>query len=1028
MLRVKKQALKGTVLFTVVSVMSLLLVFLLSALVLATSANNRAHKSYTTSQTQYTARAAVDSVFKAIGGSQDFADSIDALSSSNKGPMNVSINFDSSAASMGRLQSVTVEWVGNKQYYNNSKMKWETKDLLRITAIANLAGERSTCSSYILKDPPMSGTTTGGGAGFVTAGGASTDNHTSAFGGTFLNIRECVEDPSNATQTPYDTLTYDPLTKNYLTHDNFSLGNAQVIEADCVVNGNLHVNSAADFVFPNPGTGVAVWGDFTTDNGKERFISENVKNGMSLEYNKVPYFYVDGTINANNGLHLGDGSFPMNTFCGSINASKFQINGDLYCMDSNGISNLSGNGSESKLASWTESLLNKTVSKNPITHTYGNIYSKGDLVLDVQNGLTIDGDVRVVGNLTIKNGITIKGNVVVGKKLTVSTNARVDLGVSAGKKLYTDTPPDVQADNNLYIAGNKYATASAFDPNCKEVTNIVHPSENIVKPNYEKVYNIPLYYKYVVQNNLGLFGEDATGQVNLYYKYVNYDPSQPYDPALGAANVSTIDGTVALTDADPEIIKGIYKLIDADNKNVPVSPTDPSDTQTSAEFQYYEISNPNRTEAVDPSIATTIKPEYKTIAAMDGVTDTNVPTTLDKTYYNASGAIIPASMAYVTVSAYPRAAYIDAERNSNAIYPPEMERLVILGMKQVNGYDTTGNYTLLPVTDTQIVKSMKDISKSAVNPYSSAKYAIPSTYQADVNANIYTIDNITAGADQGCILKDSAGSRVGTKTNPITKSCTIKCNGESFNTEVYFSPNDGAEIWVKIDGKINLNADRGSIGKFIFVDQNINDADPSKTSPKLSSTKLNFFLTKNSSIGMNYGQIITTTLKSLLEKNATISINNYSLATPTGATEINSPQLFIYSEKGTSKTDVTAKIDMQNSALLTGHIKAAYLDASITNVSTFPYNSDIYYNGIKITGYNNNSADHNTGSKGRFKVDSNDEVNTQQFPIIGSMNVGKGSFGNDWTLLYVDPNKGGGTPSITPSGNHWYLVTYYDQY
>lgn len=119
---------------------------------------------------------------------------------------------------------------------------------------------------------------------------------------------------------------------------------------------------------------------------------------------------------------------------------------------------------------------------------------------------------------------------------------------------------------------------------------------------------------------------------------------------------------------------------------------------------------------------------------------------------------------------------------------------------------------------------------------------------------------------------------------------------------------------------------------------------------------------------------------------------------------------------------------MQNSALLTGHIKAPYLDASITNVSTFPYNSDIYYNGIKITGYNNNSADHNTGSKGRFKVDSNDEVNTQQFPIIGSMNVGKGSFGNDWTLLYVDPNKGGGTPSITPSGNHWYLVTYYDQY
>lgn len=1029
MLRVKKQALKGTVLFTVVSVMSLLLVFLLSALVLATSANNRAHKSYTTSQTQYTARTAVDSVFKAIGGSQDFADSIDALSSANKGPMNVSVDIEADAASMGKLESVTVEWVGNKQFYNESKRKWETKDLLRITAIANLAGERSTCSSYILKDPPMSNTTTGGGAGFVTAGGASTSNHTSAFGGTYLNIREFVEDPGSTTQTPYEDLTYDPLTKNYLTGDSYFLGNAQVIEADCVVNGNLKINSAADFVFPNPGTGVSVWGDFTTDNAKERFISENVKNGMSLAYNKVPYFYVDGVIHATLGLHLGDGSFPMNTFCGSIEATNGtpDIHSDLYCMD-DAVSKFEGNGLQTKLSTWNDSWINKTVSKDPINHVYGSIYSNGDLVINSAS-FEVEGDVRVVGDLTINSGAIIKGDVVVGGTLTVNTDKEVSLGVTSGKKLYTDQTPIVVNANNFYVAGYKYGVSSP-DPTCTVVTNIDHPAETVTNPGYTKVDNIPLYYQYKVNKtdsslpnfNKGLHGEDASQVDYLYYPYVTYDESKPYDPDLKGENTSVIDtskdGLYAARDW-AELNKGIYKWITATGTNL-IDDSTNTEKRTNKPCWYYDNSDP--TQEVEPNIATTIKPAYKTVAKKDG-TDSGVVTTEAQTYYNASGAIIPASMAFVTVSAYPLESYQDAERNnSSKIYPPEMMKEVILGIQQIKGYDAAGNYNLLPVTDTQIVKTVKDVVKSAINPYTAAKYEIPATYQSDVNANVYTPHDDGSKA----FLVDASGKPVGdSDANPITKSCTI--NGGDITTDVYFSPTDGSEIWVKVNGNVSL-LEKGGNGKFIFVDQNIDTTDPSKTSPKLNSTKLNFLLTNGSSINMNKGEIITTTLKSLLENNKTISINNYPLATPTGATEINSPQLYIYSEKGATTKDMTATIKLENSALITGHIKAPYLDASIKNVQSFPYNSDIYYNGIKITNYDNTLSDHNTGEKGNFKVGNNDPVMTKLFPIIGSMNVGQGSFDNGWTLLYVDPNKGGGAPIITPSGNHWYLVTYYDQY
>ena len=48
----KNNKVKGSILFTVVSVMAILIIFLMGTLVLATSASNRAHRTYSTSQTQ----------------------------------------------------------------------------------------------------------------------------------------------------------------------------------------------------------------------------------------------------------------------------------------------------------------------------------------------------------------------------------------------------------------------------------------------------------------------------------------------------------------------------------------------------------------------------------------------------------------------------------------------------------------------------------------------------------------------------------------------------------------------------------------------------------------------------------------------------------------------------------------------------------------------------------------------------------------------------------------------------------------
>ena len=67
----KPKRLKGTVLFTVVSVMMVMVVFLLGTLALAATASNRAYSNYQKEQTEYTSRAVLDSVVQAIQDDSD---------------------------------------------------------------------------------------------------------------------------------------------------------------------------------------------------------------------------------------------------------------------------------------------------------------------------------------------------------------------------------------------------------------------------------------------------------------------------------------------------------------------------------------------------------------------------------------------------------------------------------------------------------------------------------------------------------------------------------------------------------------------------------------------------------------------------------------------------------------------------------------------------------------------------------------------------------------------------------------------
>lgn len=429
----KNNKVKGSILFTVVSVMAILIIFLMGTLVLATSASNRAHRTYSTSQTQYTARTAIDSILEAFSSSDDFAEAICDLSPSNSS-LTVDVELDQSTlASMGDVHDVVIEYVGQQKYYNESTKVWEDKDQLKITAQVTLGGITKTATGYLIKDPPKNNSSSGGGAGFVTGGTANSKNHTSSFGGTYFNI-----DQSLASLN-FNSLDLGAETKSYWSNQKFSLTNGQVMEADVVMNGDLYINTKCIFIFPTTGKGVSVWGDLSFQNpDKMDFISKNVIAGNSYKYNEIPYLYVDGTIRtqdengnwASNPLTWGNSNLPLNVFCGKTEitgGTSVKIYADMYMMD-NSNSFIKAMNEGSLLGKWTSDVLNKTRDLNAVSYSSGSMFSKGSLTLE---DFSVTKDVRVENDLTINansTDVTIDGDVVVGGKLTITGSNKVSIG------------------------------------------------------------------------------------------------------------------------------------------------------------------------------------------------------------------------------------------------------------------------------------------------------------------------------------------------------------------------------------------------------------------------------------------------------------------------------------------------------------------------------------------------------------------------------------------------------------------------
>lgn len=730
----KKRSFKGAVLFTVVSVMSLLIVFLTGTLVLATAANNRAYKSYSSSQANYTARAAIDSILKAASEDENFAIAMTSLGSG--GGFNVDVTMEASATGIGRVDKARIEYAGKKQFYDASKQEWVEKDLISITADVTSGGETKTVTAYALKNPPAPGGGGGGGGGFVAVGTAGTSNHTVSFGGTYLGIG--MSKGARYYQGDYSLPGGQLVSLNdkfYLNRkddlpgvigpdgmlapnlpetvdaDNivtYSFGNEGSIEAPVVINGNFYSNTQTEIYFPSKSTGMSVWGNMKFQNESSFKLGAN-PNITPDKFNEIPYIYVDSLFEANKTeLNFNkNGDFPLNMFCGSVNLRNANIGADIYCQDSNKTSVLSGDANTS-LYRWSDSVINRSSYLD--SSMSGNFYSKGSaIVKDTNNWVTINGDMVIEGDLEVTGKLRVKGSLVVGGTLKCDGELDVTGNISAtnaeGSKITRDSVKKMTSDGTqeLYeqqekirycVLGLNVMVRSSHTP---WYVNNYHAAW--LSPDAITAYSLPdSDGDGIVDNNYRNFwGIDVDS--SLFVEEVNWG--------------SVMSGAFDMNTATREYSRETIWVNREDPTDVT---TNEADTFDAGNFKY------NGTVTIgDPNL-------YKAV-------------------------------------------------HNNELFPRKAEKAVILGLEEI------GDGT--PIEDSKVLKTVDEVEDEYnFSAKSITEIPVTGNFLADVNANVYTNSTLPTEITNSCTLSGTFDKNIiikNTSTNDIwvkLDNFTLQNNGD----------------------------------------------------------------------------------------------------------------------------------------------------------------------------------------------------------------------------------------------------------
>lgn len=446
----KKRSLKGAVLFTVVSVLAIMIIFMTCTLAMSAAANKRARKTYSTSQSSYTARTAIDSILAAVGTDKNFSKSIRDLTNTGDS-MDVIVELNN--ASMGSIDNAKITYKGTKKVFDPDENvnTWVERNLYEITADVTIGGETTTIKSNVLQDPPQPPPGNGNGAAFLTYGdGLDIANHAGLFGGSYIGMGEWEKSTGESLISNWQSsLIYNEWNpvigkmivladKGYQSGKTYTVQNQSIMSVPAVINGNLKMaNSKIAYVYSYRGSGInnpgiQIWGDFVTSSGgsggvvslqMSDYVRDDIKKN-GYKFIDMPYLFVDGTISGDK-MTIGNDGLPLNIFCDNmINLSnELTVYADVYCMDREGTSRIAT--TSSKLHKWSSSVINGGVSYSTMG---GNFYSKGSL--DIKAETKFEGDVRIERDLILTSGqqLTVDGNLVVGGRIIINDPSKLAVG------------------------------------------------------------------------------------------------------------------------------------------------------------------------------------------------------------------------------------------------------------------------------------------------------------------------------------------------------------------------------------------------------------------------------------------------------------------------------------------------------------------------------------------------------------------------------------------------------------------------
>lgn len=432
-----RKSFKGAVLFTILVVMTILIILMITTIGLASAATKRAYSEYNDHQTTSTARSVVDTVIESLrSDNRDFgSDIIDALRANPSSPVIVNVNTDGNLGEgFGIVESLEFRLVGkDSDGAGNFYIQGTGDDIIKVTATVTQGGVTSTYSQYVISDKRSSNNRSSGG-GFVAFGGfngGASDGPT-VYAPAYVGIDK-------------------PLDYN----EEFKFWNTTSVR-DLIINSSAKMQESGTAWKLSKGQGVTIMGNFNTGDPLMN-VQTDYTPVAADSLSDFPYLFVGGTLRTKK-LNMGDGTHPMNVFCGrfvnpategAINANVFCYNEDTSQARPTDFSAVDVNketeakkswsligGNKSKLVTWAESLTDSSKSHLKT----GNVCTLGNLQLT--EGFEIGGDIYVDGNLHLENvnNALVGGNIFVKGTVTAtgSIDALKNALAASSKKIYCD--------------------------------------------------------------------------------------------------------------------------------------------------------------------------------------------------------------------------------------------------------------------------------------------------------------------------------------------------------------------------------------------------------------------------------------------------------------------------------------------------------------------------------------------------------------------------------------------------------------